>query len=162
MGAFPPSCRTGRQADTREQKQTKSVPYLIIIIIDFFESAYPAAQSAEQAYTHNVHRDGKCYIYIYIKRTRYQQGFLNTVLEMHTRTHARTHAHTHTRTRVTGLKKRPQGRPRAVLKISSAAPKCLIVKSLKTKIVHTVIKRKRHSAGCTCEREKIIQRRVNA
>ena len=24
-------------------------------------SAYPAAQSAEQAYTRNVHRDGKCY-----------------------------------------------------------------------------------------------------
>ena len=23
--------------------------------------AYPVAQSAEQAYTHNVHRDGKCY-----------------------------------------------------------------------------------------------------
>ena len=25
------------------------------------ESTYPAAQSAEQAYTGNVHRDGKCY-----------------------------------------------------------------------------------------------------
>ena len=24
-------------------------------------SAYPVAQSAAQAYTHNVHRDGKCY-----------------------------------------------------------------------------------------------------
>ena len=28
--------------------------------------------------------------------------------------------------------------------------KCLIVKSLKMKIVHTVTKRKRQSAGCTC------------
>ena len=25
------------------------------------ESAYPAAQSTEQAYAHNVHQDGKCY-----------------------------------------------------------------------------------------------------
>ena len=24
-------------------------------------SAYPAAQSAEQAYIHNLHQDGKCY-----------------------------------------------------------------------------------------------------
>ena len=28
-------------------------------------SAYTAAQSAKQAYTHNVHRDGKCYPKIY-------------------------------------------------------------------------------------------------
>ena len=34
---------------------------------------------------------------------------------------------------------------------SAQALKCLIVKSLKTKIVHTVTKGKRHSAGCTCE-----------
>ena len=34
--------------------------------------------------------------------------------------------------------------------------KCLIiiVKSLKRKIVHTVTKAKRHSAGCTCEGKK--------
>ena len=44
---------------------------------------------------------------------------------------------------------------------SAQAPKCLIVKSLKMKIVHTVTKGKRHSAGCTWEK-KIIQRRVNA
>ena len=31
---------------------------------------------------------------------------------------------------------------------------CLIVKSLKMKIVHTVMKGKRHSAGCTCEKKK--------
>ena len=34
---------------------------------------------------------------------------------------------------------------------SAQAPKCLIVKSLKAKIVHTVTKGKRHSAGCTYE-----------
>ena len=84
MGAFPPSCRTGRQADTREQKQTKSVPYLIIIIIDFFESAYPAAQSAEQAYTHNVHRDGKCYIYIYKKNKISTRVFKHCARDAHT------------------------------------------------------------------------------
>ena len=35
-------------------------------------------------------------------------------------------------------------------------PKCLIiiVKSLKRKIVPTVSKGKRHSAGCTCEKKK--------
>ena len=39
---------------------------------------------------------------------------------------------------------------------SAQAPKCLTVKSLKTKIVHTVTKGKRHNAGCACK-EKIIQ-----
>ena len=37
---------------------------------------------------------------------------------------------------------------------SAQAPKCLIVKSLKTKIAHTVTKGKRHSAGRICEKEK--------
>ena len=46
--------------------------------------------------------------------------------------------------------------------ISAQVPKCLIIilKSLKMKIVHTVTKGKRHSAGCIFEEKKIIQRLV--
>ena len=46
-------------------------------------SADPAAQSAEQAYTRNVHRDGKYYPK---KEKRYRHGFLNTMPHTHTHT----------------------------------------------------------------------------
>ena len=49
-----------------------------------FSSAYPVAQSTEQAYTHNVHQDGKCYQ----QKKRYRQAFKhNYAKDAHTHTH---------------------------------------------------------------------------
>ena len=57
-------------------------------------SAYPAAQSTEQAYTHNVHQDGKCPKIN--KKCIYRQVFKhNYAKDAHTHTH--THTHTHVR-----------------------------------------------------------------
>ena len=62
------------------------------------------AQSAEQAYAHNVHRDGKCYPKnkqnkknVYIDKC---SGIIMQKMHTHTHTHthARTRAHTHTHT----------------------------------------------------------------
>ena len=61
-------------------------------------SADPAAQSAEQAYTRNVHRDGKCYKKkrsIYINRC---SCIIMQKIHTHTHTHTHTHARAHTHT----------------------------------------------------------------